>query len=198
MPRTISDEQLQLKKRARRRLIGAIALVTLMVIVLPLLLDVEPKPVSPNISVQIPSENGGGFASRVVPANEKPGEAVAAEKIPKTEAVIPPPPPINPGAEKSSAPAKAAAHEKSEKTAKNDSNAGAYVVQLAAFSNADKARQLQQKLAAGGVRAYTEVLKTAEGEKTRVRAGPYDSRVAAEKALDHLKALGMDGVVTSR
>jgi DedD protein len=57
---------------------------------------------------------------------------------------------------------------------------------------------MQQKLTASGIRAYTEVLKTADGEKTRVRAGPYESRDAAEKALDRMKALGMDGVVTSR
>ena len=47
MARPISDEELQLKKRARRRLIGAIVLVTAVAVVLPMVLDSEPKPVQP-------------------------------------------------------------------------------------------------------------------------------------------------------
>jgi DedD protein len=36
-----SEEALQLKRRARRRLVGAIALVTFVVIILPLILEKE-------------------------------------------------------------------------------------------------------------------------------------------------------------
>jgi DedD protein len=197
MARTISDEQLRLKKRARRRLIGAIALVTLMVIVLPMLLDGEPRPVSQDIKIQIQAQNGESFASRVIPVPEKSGTAEAAVKPQKTEIAVPPPlpPAPKPGVDKETA---TTAQGKNEKVTKVESKSSAYVVQLAAFSNSDKAKQLQQKLTASGIRAYTEVLKTADGEKTRVRAGPYESRDAAEKALDRMKALGMDGVVTSR
>jgi DedD protein len=203
MARTISDEQLQLKKRARRRLIGAITLVTLMVVVLPMLLDGEPKPVSQDINIQIPAQNGGSFASRVIPVPEKTSTAEAAVKPQQTETVAPPPPPApKPGADKE--PAKTAGQEKPEKiaTAENKSTAesksGAYVVQLAAFAHKDNAKQLQQKLSASGIRSYTEVLKTAHGEKIRVRAGPYENRDAAEKVLDQLKALGLNGVVTPK
>ncbi|HSS46678.1 MAG TPA: SPOR domain-containing protein [Burkholderiales bacterium] len=199
MARTIGDEQLQLKKRARRRLIGAIALVTLMVLVLPLLLDGESKPVSPDISIQIAPGNGGAFTSRVVPVPEKSGEAVDAEKVQKAENIALPPlfPAAKPNTDKPTESAKTT-EKKAGKSAKVESKSGAYVVQLAAFSNSDKAKQLQQKLTANGIRAYTEVLKTAGVEKIRVRAGPYESRDAAEKALERLKTLGMDGVVTSR
>lgn len=198
MARTISDEQLRLKKRARRRLIGAIALVTLMVVVLPMLLDGEPGPVSQDINIQILAQNGGSFASRVIPVPEKSDTAEAAIKPQKTEIAVPPPLPPAPKLGVDKEPAKTAAQEKTEKVTKAESKSSAYVVQLAAFSNSYKAKQLQQKLTASGIRAYTEVLKTADGEKTRVRAGPYESRDAAEKALDRMKALGMDGVVTSR
>lgn len=203
MARTISDEQLQLKKRARRRLIGAITLVTLMVVVLPMLLDGEPKPVSQDINIQIPAQNGGSFASRVIPVPEKTSTAEAAVRPQQTETAAPPPPPApKPGADKE--PAKTAGQEKPEKiaTAENKSTAesksGAYVVQLAAFARKDNAKQLQQKLSASGIRSYTEVLKTAHGEKIRVRAGPYENRDAAEKVLDQLKALGLNGVVTPK
>ncbi|HVG05657.1 MAG TPA: hypothetical protein VM937_12035, partial [Burkholderiaceae bacterium] len=42
--------------RARRRLIGAAALLLLVAIVVPMVLDPEPKPASDNIAIDIPSE----------------------------------------------------------------------------------------------------------------------------------------------
>ncbi len=94
MARTISDEQLQLKKRARRRLIGAITLVTLMVLLLPMLLDGEPKPVSQDIKIQIPAQNGGNFASRVIPVPEKTGTAEAGIKPHQAETAASSPLPV--------------------------------------------------------------------------------------------------------
>ncbi len=195
MARTISDEQLQLKKRARRRLIGAITLVTLMVMLLPMLLDGEPKPVSQDINIQIQTPNSGSFASRVIPVPEKTGTAEAAVKPQQIEITTPPPPALKPSADKETT---TTAQVKNEKTPKAENKSGTYVVQLAAFAHKDNAKQLQQKLSANGIRSYTEVLKTAHGEKTRVRAGPYENRDEAEKVLDQVKALGLNGVVTPR
>ena len=64
MARPISDEELQLKKRARRRLVGAIVLVTAVAVVLPMVLDSEPRPVSQNINIQIPSPDSGEFTPK--------------------------------------------------------------------------------------------------------------------------------------
>lgn len=50
-----SDTALPEKKRARRRLIGAVALVLAAIIGLPMLFDSEQKPVSSDIAIQIPS-----------------------------------------------------------------------------------------------------------------------------------------------
>jgi DedD protein len=194
MARTISDEQLQLKKRARRRLIGAITLVTLMVLLLPMLLDGEPKPVSQDINIQIQTPNGGSFASRVIPVPEKTGTAEAAVKPQQIE-ITTPPPALKPSADKVTS---TTGQGKNEKTPKAENKSGAYVVQLAAFAHKENAKQLQQKLSTNGIRSYTEVLKTAHGEKTRVRAGPYENRDEAEKVLDQIKALGLNGVVTPR
>jgi Uncharacterized protein conserved in bacteria len=72
------------------------------------------------------------------------------------------------------------------------------VVQLGAFSNADNAKQLQSKLAANRIKAYTDTLKTAAGDKLRVRAGPYASREEADKALAKIKQLGLDGKVVPK
>ncbi|MES2529635.1 MAG: SPOR domain-containing protein, partial [Pseudomonadota bacterium] len=48
---------------------------------------------------------------------------------------------------------------------------GRFVVQVGAFADADKAREVRQKLERAGLKTYTNVAKTAEGERTRVRVG---------------------------
>lgn len=88
MARPISDEELQLKKRARRRLVGAIAVVTVVAVGLPMVLDHDPKPVSQEIKIQIPSPDSGEFKSKVVPV--QPDAKPAAKPPLKSEA--PPPP----------------------------------------------------------------------------------------------------------
>jgi DedD protein len=49
------DPTLPEKQRARRRLVGAIALVAAAVIILPMVLDSHPKPVTDDISIEIPT-----------------------------------------------------------------------------------------------------------------------------------------------
>src|SRR5688572_30107517 len=90
MAKTISAEELQLRKRARRRLIGAIALVTIVAVFLPMFLDHEPKQVKQDISIQIPSSESGTFTSKVVPmAPGTPGPKSAPRAAP--ESAKPPP-----------------------------------------------------------------------------------------------------------
>lgn len=54
---TAVDPVLPEKKRARRRLIGAVALVLAAVIGLPMILDSEPKPLADDIAIEIPSKD---------------------------------------------------------------------------------------------------------------------------------------------
>jgi len=51
------DPILPEKKRARRRLVGAIALVLAAVVALPMLLDSEPKPLATDIAIHIPDKD---------------------------------------------------------------------------------------------------------------------------------------------
>jgi DedD protein len=204
MARAISDEELQLKRRARRRLIGAIVLVTAMVVVLPMVLDTEPGPVTQEITVRIPSTDTEAFTTKVAPpptprkaetkaARPQPEVKTAAAPEPATEK---PKPAVTPETAKpAKAPAKPAA-----KTAKpaSKSSGGQFVVQVIALADAEKAQRMQQQIAAAGIKSYTEIVKTVKGDVTRVRAGPYPTREAAEKARDQLKALGMNGNVTTR
>lgn len=204
MARAISDEELHLKLRARRRLIGAIVLVTAMVVVLPMVLDTEPGPVSQEITVRIPSPDAGAFTTKIAPppapkvAQSKAAKPQAEEKTAAAPEAIKEElkPAVKPEtARPAKAPAKPAA-----KTIKPASKAagGQFVVQVIALADAEKAQRMQQQIAAAGIKSYTEIVKTVKGDVTRVRAGPFPTREAAEKARDQLKSLGMIGNVTSR
>jgi DedD protein len=242
MAKSISDEELQLRKRARRRLVGAIALVTIIAVFLPMVLDHEPKPVSQDVSIKIPSPDAGVFTSKIVPVAPaqksapapKPEAAAPAESTsatpakaeppkvaaaapaakPATDAAIPPAYDTEAAPPKKAAPEKAAAAVKpaekpvavepakavemlkpAEKTKPAAKGAAGYVVQVAALNDPDKAKQMRDQIAATGVKAYTEVVPTAKGNVTRVRAGPFASRTEADKARDKLKALSLNGNV---
>lgn len=107
-----NDSQIDLKKRARRRLVGSAALALAAVIVLPMVMDHEPRQTAPDVQIRIPSQEGGNFTSRVItgkaPAPSQPVAGTVAE-----EAVVPevddgphhkddaelPPPLLKPGQE---------------------------------------------------------------------------------------------------
>jgi len=57
----------ELKRRARRRLVGAIVLALAAAVILPLLLEKEPKPLGDDVSVQIPPVDEGRFVNRLSP-----------------------------------------------------------------------------------------------------------------------------------
>lgn len=230
MARSISDEELQLKKRARRRLLGAIVLVTIAAVVLPMVLDSEPKQISQDVSIKIPAPDSGTFTSKVVPAAPTSKSAPATAAKPAAPAVESkpqqPPAAVAPATTKETArPAVAAAKENGVKdgAAKDDGTKdgvtkdsgtkdggaktsvktadqgkGQFVVQVVALSDAAKAQQIRQQISAAGIKSYTEVVKTSKGDVTRVRAGPFATRAAAEKARDQLKAMGLNGNVAAK
>jgi DedD protein len=72
------------------------------------------------------------------------------------------------------------------------------VVQVAALADADKAKALEKRMAKAGVKTYTEVITTNTGEVTRVRAGPYATKEAAEKARVQLKKAGLEGKIVPK
>ncbi|HEX7952479.1 MAG TPA: SPOR domain-containing protein [Burkholderiales bacterium] len=194
----VSDDELQLKKRARRRLVGAVALVLLIVVFLPMILDSEPKPLNQDISITIPPVPKPEVAppiSAPTPATPAPaaphvagmpeGPApVQPESAPAVEPRAATPKNATPRPEVRTAP-KPAPKTEAKPAASDDS----FVVQLGAFSNAANARALQKKLQDNKFKAYTELVKSAAGDRTRVRVGPYTTREAAEKARDRMKSM---------
>ena len=224
MTKNISDEELLLRKRARRRLVGAIVLVIFAVIVLPIIFD-EPKPENERheIAINLPASD----KDDLVPPKE---ESVSRGAFPElqdkpkinqqnieeatetlNERKRTPIPGIKPKIDsRYSLETKNATTTTTTTTnvtssavvavtgvSKGEASKG-FVIQLGAFSDQSKAKQQLENLAENGFKAYTEVLKTGNNEVTRVRMGPFMTRDAAENELKKLKKLGLDGVVTPK
>jgi DedD protein len=200
-----SGEAQQLKRRARRRLVGAIALVTFVVIILPLILDKEPGPAGPPLDVQIPKQDSAGFASRVVPpapqmpSTPKETEVTAVKAVPLPANAESPPAGTEAAAHKPATAPVLPADKSEQERAQAALGEQTWIVSLDAFSSAANVKQLRTRLSAAGVKSYTEPVKTSKGELTRVRAGPFASREAADQARAKLVAMGLKpGAVASR
>lgn len=209
--------ELDIKRRARHRLIGAVVLILLAVIVLPLLLEDEPPPAS-SLAVKM----------AVLPVAEAPEAAVEADgpaqdegTPPEPMAVIPPkpepeiktvqPPAPKPKAEPQPPKPKANESRPPELAAKPEVKpvakpvvpapaeaapaAGkAYVVQLAALADSAKAQTLKARAAESGLPTYTDTV----GKLTRVRVGPFATHEAATAAALKLANNGMPGQVVAK
>jgi DedD protein len=81
---TGNDPMLPEKKRARRRLVGAIALALAAAVGLPMLLDSEPKPLAGDIAIQIPPKDKA--APLPVPAEPSAAPAASAPAEPAPDA----------------------------------------------------------------------------------------------------------------
>jgi DedD protein len=207
--RPISDEELQLKKRARRRLVGAIVLVTAVAVILPMVLDSEPRPVTQNVDIQIPSSDAGEFKPKAAAsappavASSTPIKGMPAAPAKSESAAKPGETPAAKAAasEPEKDEPKSAAKDASKAAARDAPKAvadGAYVVQVAALADEARVKQLQKQMSAAGVKTYTEAISTRTGEVTRVRAGPYATREAAESARTQLRKAGLDGKVVPK
>jgi DedD protein len=239
MANAVNDEELQLRKRARRRLVGAVVLVLLAFLLLPRLLERQPKPVQKDVAIRLPAGiesagtanpppqiNGLPPSAPATAEPAKPGvpagstaskEAAPAAKMSADLAPVPDktpepsalpakvaepalkpvkssePAPVPVRQEKPAAKPKAAAPTEppkpAAKVAAASASGGEFDVQLGAFSKAENASHLVQKLKEAHFNVFSETVKTGNSSKTRVRTGPYPTREAAEKVRSRLIAL---------
>ncbi len=90
---------------------------------------------------------------------------------------------------------KAAVKSDTKDKEKEKSKPTGYVVQVAALGDAAKAKLINSKIINTGMKSYTETVNVEKGTITRVRVGPYASREAADKAIQQLKRLQLEGKV---
>jgi DedD protein len=190
-----------LKRRGRRRLVGAIAMVLVAVIVLPWIFDQPPRQAAP-VSVRIPNEDESAFKPKPVPKPPATHAEMAKPEAPAPEAVKPEAPkPEVPAKGDTSAPAAKPAPRPAQESAERARAEAAlanaqYLVPVGAYADPEDAIA---KLKAAKIPYFTERVPTEKGVVTRVRAGPYASRDAAERALKRLKSMGFKaGSVTTR
>ena len=165
---TVQVESVEVvRKRARHRLIGATVLELAGVVVFPLLFDTQPRPVPVGIPIQIPGKDA-----------VKPLRAAA-------RAATVPPKDAKDVKEAGLAPVAGAATPAAEM--KNRS-----IVQVGAFADSAKARDTRLKIEKAGFKTYTQVVETPEGQRIRVRIGPFATKEEAEKVGEKIKTLGLD------
>ena len=69
------------------------------------------------------------------------------------------------------------------------------VVQVGAFADADKAKEVRQKLEKAGLKTYTQVAETKDGKRIRVRVGPFASKAEADRAASKIKTLDLPAAI---
>ena len=208
-----------LRRRARHRLIGATVLVIIGVVGFPLVFDTQPRPVSVDIAVDIPdrikskpmvsASSTTKQAPLATDAALSPKEEVVAsagQAIVATTPVIPPTatktgepvktPELGPAKADTKTPDASAASKNSTAapvvatpTASAAVEGPRFVVQIGAFAEDVKVKEVRLKLEKAGFKTYTNVANTKEGPRTRVRVGPFASKDEAEKIANKIKQL---------
>ena len=192
---TSQTEASELRRRGRQRLIGAIVLVLLLVVFVPMLLDSEPRTPRESPPMAIPSKDAVAPLPSPPPAAPVVAPKVVAEAPVEQQKPAPVPAEVTPAptpAAVTAAPAKAAPAPVTPAAAPARSG---FAVQVGAFRDEAKLRQAEAKLKAAGVTHYTERLDGKTGPLTRLRAGPFNTREQAEAAQAKLKSAALDGKV---
>jgi DedD protein len=83
-----ADPVLPEKKRARRRLVGAVALALGVAIGLPMLLDSEPKPLGADIAIQIPAKDKPAAAERGASTVASASKVAASAALDQSEEIV--------------------------------------------------------------------------------------------------------------
>jgi len=176
-----------LRRRARHRLIGATVLVIIGVVGFPLVFDTQPRPVSVDIAVDIPDRIKTKPMVSASSATKQAPLATDAALSPKEEVVA--------SAKKEDTPTPATGQATVESTPVATPTASAavegprFVVQIGAFAEDIKVKEVRLKLEKAGFKTYTNVANTKEGPRTRVRVGPFASKDEAEKIANKIKQL---------
>ena len=208
----------ELKRRARRRLVGAVVLALAAAVLLPMLLESDPKPLGNDVSIQIPPIDQGKFVTPLSPDKSVESKAAATSAAGAGSAAPAPErtlataeqrvlgqsgpgraPAIMssaPEAMRPQTPAVAPAVAPAAKAGAEPASAtGTLFVQVAALADSQAAADLAAKLLAAGFPARVEPVATRQGPVQRVRVGGYPSREAADVALANIKAAGYGNAI---
>jgi len=220
MASSTSPEASEIRRRGRRRLLGAVTLVLLAVVFVPMILDNEPRPQRTEPSLIIPNRELAKPLPQPAPAvpdaasaqGTTPATPSATASKPATTAATPSAKAAQPAQEPATAPASpagpaaasgaprpatvaVAAPKAPEKDSASAPKLEGFAVQVGAFRDEAHLQQVRQKLTAAGVVHYTERIDSGGAPVTRLRAGPFPTREAAESARATLHQAALEGQV---
>jgi DedD protein len=207
------------RRRARHRLIGAVVLVLLAVVGFPLLFDTQPRPVAVDTPILIPDRPTSAplKVTQALPADASPAKPLLPEAqalpvqegLDAKEEVVQSAKPVRADEPKRAQepltqPVEASAKPKDDGNkaralldGKPPEAAGErHVVQVGAFSDLAKVREVRRKLEQAGLSTFTQVVDGKDGKtSTRVRLGPFSNRDEAEKAAAKVRKLELPAAV---
>jgi DedD protein len=67
-----------------------------------------------------------------------------------------------------------------------------WIVQVGAFSDNAKVREVRQKLEEAGFKTYTQLIEGKDGKRTRVRVGPFASKEEVDKVIPKIQKLQLE------
>ena len=207
-----------IRKRARHRLMGSVVLVLGAVVGLPLLFDSQPRPVAIDTPIVIPDRNQTSPLSATVASTKtgaskeglaqdqvitagQPGATNSVltnsagldpheEVVPKdSKAEVKPEAKLEPKPELK---AEAKPEPKSEnKPEPKAGDAVRSVVQVGAYADLAKAKEVRAKLESAGFKTYTQEIDTKDGKRIRVRVGPFATKEEADKTAEKIRKLNL-------
>lgn len=208
-----------MRRRAMHRLIGAAILVLAGVVGFPLFFDNQPRPIPVDLPIVIPDKAKAAplAAPQAIPpvavASAAPAAPDKTVAVAAPEAVAPPAPapaaaPVVPadkpvavppvtGAKASEAGKALALLEGKDPAAKPAASEGRFIVQVGAFADADKVREVRRKVEALGVKTYTQVVDTKDGSRIRVRVGPFADKAEATRIAEKIRKLDLSASILS-
>lgn len=131
-------------------------------------------------------------ASAVQDTESKPSEKSAAASVPKASAPVVADKPAKPSDKPMAKTGDDGQKAKALLEGKAADPAGRVVIQVGAFADADKVREVRRKLEQAGLKTYTQTVEGKDGKRsTRVRLGPYESRAEADKAAARVRKLDL-------
>ena len=70
-----------------------------------------------------------------------------------------------------------------------------FAINVGLFADAGNADRVHTRLVDAGLPAFIQVVDSPNGQRTRVRVGPFANRAAADDAALRIRALGLEAVV---
>ena len=188
-----------MNQQLKQRLVGAVVLVSLAVIFIPIILEgpddewsprTQGMPEAPEIAY-----HAEGEAELPLPVEEPPAAGIPTAAIDSPEPVpqaaieprsAPPPQPSSPASQAGAKPAPAAEPRPVKKTATPPAVTGGWAIQVGRFSQSLNAQGLRDRLKKSGYAAFVKETGTGGEKSWQVLVGPLKTRGDAEAIRDEL------------